>query len=275
MAKLAGEEQEHDQSWLDFSYATDISADGRRLLVDDFGGNFGETGGIVLRTAGEAPAVLLGTGTSLALSPDGQFVLALPLRAGSSDRLAIIPTGAGEHRELHHDSLPQVTTGAWFADGRRLAVVGGPDPQRCRVHVWAVDGGSPPRPISPEGLFESLAITPDGRWVAAVGPGRPVTLYASDGSGPQPLRGGTVDDQPLRWSADGRWLLVRSGRGTTARIERVEASTGRREPWKTLQPADPAGVFGVSGVTITPDGTHYAYTFASQLGNLYLAEGLK
>ena len=45
-----------------------------------------------------------------------------------------------------------------------------------------------------------------------------------------------------------------------ARIERVEVATGRRQLWKELRPADPAGVFGITSVVVTPDGTSYAYT---------------
>jgi len=60
-----------------------------------------------------------------------------------------------------------------------------------------------------------------------------------------------------------------------ARIERVEIATGRRLPWKELRPVDPAGVFGINSVVVTPDGGSYAYTFASSIGSLYLAEGIK
>jgi hypothetical protein len=60
-----------------------------------------------------------------------------------------------------------------------------------------------------------------------------------------------------------------------ARIERLEIATGRRQPWKELRPADPAGVFGITSVVVTPDGMSYAYTFASSIGSLYLAEGVR
>lgn len=60
-----------------------------------------------------------------------------------------------------------------------------------------------------------------------------------------------------------------------AQIDRVDVATGRRQPWKVLRPQDPAGVFGITNVAVTPDGRSYAYTFASSIGALYLAEGLK
>ena len=57
--------------------------------------------------------------------------------------------------------------------------------------------------------------------------------------------------------------------------EGVPYATGRRQPWKELRPADPAGVFHISSVVVTPDGRSYAYTFASSIGSLYLAEGIR
>jgi len=36
-----------------------------------------------------------------------------------------------------------------------------------------------------------------------------------------------------------------------------------------------AGVFAISSVVVTPDGKSYAYTFASSIGSLYLAEGIR
>jgi hypothetical protein len=58
-------------------------------------------------------------------------------------------------------------------------------------------------------------------------------------------------------------------------IDRIEVASGNRQPWKVLKPADPAGVYGISGVQVTPDGRGYAYSVRSSIGSLYLAEGLK
>jgi hypothetical protein len=58
-------------------------------------------------------------------------------------------------------------------------------------------------------------------------------------------------------------------------IDRIEIATGRREVWKELMPADPTGVLGIGRAFVTPDGESYAYHFASSVGRLYLAEGLR
>jgi protein kinase-like protein len=102
-----------------------------------------------------SPAVFLGEYRGLALSPDGRFVLALPAGEDYSDRLLVVPTGAGERRELRHASLQSCEAAAWFPDGRRIAVVSreGRDrdrtPRRRRLFVWDVDMSAPPRALSP------------------------------------------------------------------------------------------------------------------------------
>jgi len=43
-----------------------------------------------------------------------------------------------------------------------------------------------------------------------------------------------------------------------------------------LTPEDLAGVLhGIGAISVSPDGCSYAYTFARDLSELYLADGLK
>jgi hypothetical protein len=254
----------------------DLSEDGRLVLLADWGGELGVAGGgIGVRTTDGGPIIDLGRGLPLALSADGRHVLALPSQMSSSgDRLLVVPVGAGERRELRHGSLSRIFQGTWFRDGRRLAVVGGQERQKVRLYIWEAENGAAPQPISDEGAFGRPFVSRDGSWVTATREGLPPAIYPTGGGTPRVLPGGQADDQPLRWSADGKWLFVRRGLGTTrgAIIERLEVSTGRRSRWKELRSTEGAGI---REVVITPDGRSYAYTFGSELGTLYLVEGLK
>jgi hypothetical protein len=55
----------------------------------------------------------------------------------------------------------------------------------------------------------------------------------------------------------------------------VTLATGAREPWKQFSPTDPAGVYKIAPICITPDGTAYAYDALRMLGDLYVADGLR
>jgi hypothetical protein len=89
----------------------------------------------------------------------------------------------------------------------------------------------------------------------------------------RPLPGSVQGDAPIRWSADGA-VFVRHGH-VPLDVIRVDAATGRRTLWKTLAPADLAGVEEINTIALTPDGTTYAYGSSRTLSDLYIAEGLK
>ena len=58
------------------------------------------------------------------------------------------------------------------------------------------------------------------------------------------------------------------------RVNRLELATGHQELWRTLMPADAAGVSNLSPYP-TPSGEAYAYNYVRSLSDLYLVEGLK
>jgi hypothetical protein len=90
-----GETKEQDLSWLDASEVDDVSYDGKRLLITEFGegGGVGR-GSVYVRGVDGSAAVRLGEGQGFAFSPDG--TRALSLRHTSPPELVLWPTGAGE-----------------------------------------------------------------------------------------------------------------------------------------------------------------------------------
>src|SRR5438132_7463401 len=77
---------ERELSWLDYSYPADLSADGKTLLFDEEGGggalDYSKSGGLTyavyLRKTDGSPAVLLGEGGAVALSPNGKWAIVQP-----------------------------------------------------------------------------------------------------------------------------------------------------------------------------------------------------
>ena len=66
-----GESQERDLSWHDWSRPVDLTPDGTTLLFDETGEGGGAGYAVYVRKTDDAPAVRLGDGHALALSPDG------------------------------------------------------------------------------------------------------------------------------------------------------------------------------------------------------------
>ncbi len=115
----------------------------------------------------------------------------------------------------------------------------------------------------------------DGKSVAAIGPDHKGALYPVDGGSPRAIAGIAEGEFPLRFSPDNRALYVWKRGDVPARVARVDVETGRREPWKDLLPADPAGVERISNVLVSPDAKSYAYCYARLLSDLFVVEGLK
>jgi Tol biopolymer transport system component len=272
MAQVPGATRERDLSWLDFSASQDLSRDGRLVLIGDTGGRGVEKGSIYLRRTDGSPAVLLGDGWPLALSPDGSYALATP-EIHRDDSLLLVPTGAGEKRQLRDPAVPRIFDSVFCPDGRAIVVLGGPTKERARLYAWSLEGGSP-RPLSPEGSYDGLAVSPDGRWVATGGDH--LLVHPLSGGEARVVPGEGAGDV-RQWSADGRSLFVRRRSPDTlpVLVDLVDVSTGARRPWRELWPPERTGVWEMGGVRPTPDGASYIYNYSSALGSLYLAEGLR
>jgi serine/threonine protein kinase len=266
-----GETKERDLSWLDQGSLSDLSPDGKTILIDYIGEGAGTNGSSYLRKTDGSPAVNLGEGGGPRVSPDGKWALAVRF---TPPQLVLLPTGAGEARVLERGPIEQYAWGPiWVPDGKRVAFLGREPGHDWRCYVQSIDGGDP-RPITPEGTREGLLISPDGRSLIASDAQGQQSFYPVDGGAPQPIpyleSGGAIG-----WSADGRSLYVARVNEMPIRVYRFDPSNGHKELLKEVMPADPAGIFGYNYVFLTPDGKGYAYSVSRMLTDLYVVEGLK
>ncbi len=272
VGKLAGDAEEHDLSWLDYSSIADISQDGRAILFTESGEGTEGTPRSYLRKAGETVPIRLGDGTAIALSPDGKWAMAVS--AGSANDLVVYPTGPGESRSIAIPGVSEVLWAGWFPNGSDLLVLARSAGHDTRFYKMAMTGG-PPRPFGPEGVYvRSNTISPDGKWVAAWKNGATL-LVPTDGGEPKPLPGTGDGGLPVRWASDGASLFMKEGSQPPVSVFLFNLKTGKREPWRRFAPADGAGILGMGRMVIAPDGSAYAYTYFRLLSDLYLIEGVK
>jgi len=265
--RASGESEERELSWLEGSAAVDLSPDGSRLLFGEMMEGGGVSGRIYLRHTDGSPAVHLGDGFPLGLSPDGAWAA---VRLYGRPGLTFLPTGAGEVRTVPTGDN-SVYLAQWFPDGRRLLVGGRIGTREGRLYVFDPDHDGF-RPVTPE-MTGIGAVSPDGKWIATIGDDGHF-LYPVDGGERRPLPGLELDEWPIRWSADGASLYVRREGNLPLPVLKVDVRTGRKEVWKELLPPDRAGVVWMDPL-VTPDGRGYVYTYHRHLTDLYLAEGLR
>jgi hypothetical protein len=111
-----GGSRERDLSWFDWSDVVDLSADGRTLLFREAGEGGNSTfHAVYTRKTDGSPAVRIGEGVALRLSPDGRWAIAT---FDIPPRLTLLPTGTGSARALERGPIEQyLWGGGWFPDG--------------------------------------------------------------------------------------------------------------------------------------------------------------
>jgi serine/threonine protein kinase len=105
----------------------------------------------------------------------------------------------------------------------------------ARLWQQAVEGGDP-RPLTDEGVIGTPSL--DGKWAVVASPDGYHLVDIEGRPPPATLRGVLPDDGTLRFSRDGRHLIVRARGSHPARLFRVEFSTGRREAFAEVGPRE-------------------------------------
>ncbi len=272
--------KQHDLSWLDYSYPADLSGDGKTLLFDEEGGggslDYSKSGGlsyaVYIRKTDGSPAVLLGEGGAVALSPDGKSVIAQT--QDSPSQLRLLTTGAGEAKDLTKDTMNH-SWSKWFPDGKRILFSGNEPGKGVKLYVWDVASGKS-EAITPEGVNgTAFVISPDSQSVAAIGPDQKGYLYPVAGGDSRVLAGLNPGEQPITFSSDGSSIYIYQPGELPASVYRLDIHTGQRTLWKQLMPSDPAGVETIGPILMTPDAKTCVFGYHRMLADLYLVEGLK
>jgi hypothetical protein len=175
-----------------------------------------------------------------------------------------------------------LTVSEWVGarDGSRVVLLAHEGKEPDHLYLQEFPGGTL-RPFGPHAVAGLGLFSPDGRAVLArpAGDGAAHGVYPIDGTSPRPLPGLLAGDEPRRFSADGRSLFVSTAFGRfPVAVTRIDLASGRREAVLSLAPPERAGVIlspAAFGMTLTGDGSHYAYMYVRWMSDLYLVEGLK
>lgn len=267
-----GEPQERNLSWFDWSWLSDISDDGRFVLLTEQADAVRGRNTMYVRGTDGSPAVHIGEGHGRGrpFSRDGKWIVAAETPKG----LEMLPVGAGSARLIPTPPLDKVIACQLFPDNQRVLVLGNESGQPSHLYELMTDGSRPARPISSAVAAWPIHLSNDARTAAAMGSEDRILLFPISGGDPRAVASCAPGDIPIGWTTDDRALWVyRRGR-VSATIERAEIEGNGRKAWHTIHPADPAGILDIHPVHITSDGQIYAYGFRRFLSDLYVVTGL-
>ncbi len=271
VARSPESREDVELGWLDYSFLSDMSADGRRILFAEQGAGGGPGYAVYSRNTDGSPAVRLGKGDAHSLSADGRWALAHDL---TTHTLQLLPTGAGQPRSIANHGMVAYPWSGFLPGDKGIVFIGTDKAGGSRMYIQDLDGGMP-RPVTPEGVTEAQnTVSPDGKWLAArddVG----TRLYPIAGGAPREIPGIDPADQPVRWNADGSSLYVFTRLGPRLQVLSIDIATGTRTPMLDLSVKDPVGAGNIQGIFLSADGKSYAYWYTRVLQNLYVIKNVR
>ena len=268
-----GAKDEKELGWLGWAHLDDLSRDGKKILFEEQADGGGPNYTVVLRDMDGTPPIRIGEGIGQAISPDGKWVVTQPAKKGP---LFLVPTGAGETRQLTHDNV-SYRSAKYFPDGKRLLASGIEPGHGVRDYVIDAKSGDS-KPLTPEGI-SGTRISPDGQSVIMVGPDGNEGIWSMNGGGLRPIAGLDSKYYISSWGPDGSFVYVSPmGQNESifgAKVYKLSLSTGKLEYWKTFGANLPAGTVAVSAPRFSDKGDAYAYVHVQVLSQVYVAKGLK
>jgi len=275
VARRVGVEPVRDLSWLSYSFATDVSQDGRLALLECAGDSCGSTYTVFVRSIDGSPAIRLGEGSARAFSPDGRFAAALLFGGDSPPALVLYPVGAGQPRSVAVGQHVVEEVG-WRPDGRALVVLASEPGRGKRGYVVDLADGSW-TPFTPEGVTcgRRIPVTRDGRSAAMFDRDGRLALFPLDGGEAREVAGAKPGDQPVRFGNDGRTLYL-ARLEVPFRVFALDLASGRRELWAEIPSPDPAGLQAAfPGAVVSADGRTVVGTYTRRLNKLYVVSGAR
>ena len=266
---MAGESGSPDEnlSWLNWSLASDISADGSEVLFSESSTGTGGTSAAFLRKLDGGPAVRLGDGLPSALSPDGRWVATFDLKEPAN--IVLLPTGVGNSQQLTSNGW-DYGRAKWRRDGKSL-IVPAREPNH-KTRIYSIDISTKAmNALLPEGIGGGWP-SPDGHFLLGV-QDRVLKIFTEAGQEVRTLGKLEIADNIDKWSEDGKSILLWSG-DRRLRLERMDAVTGKRYPFGEINPPDMTGVVNIVRPRSTPDGKAHVYSEYRLLTDLFVATGL-
>ena len=165
----------------------------------------------------------------------------------------------------------------WFPDGKRiLCEISNPTGRFRLIAIELASGVATEIPVPaevPADFSGAGPLSPDGAFLAGVSNSGDILIL--------PLAGGAYrriaapGAYPAGWGLDGRHLFIQRTGEVPSKVQKLDLSTGQREPWRELTLQDLAGIARIWPVRVAADGRSWAYGYVRVLSNLYVVEGLK
>lgn len=265
-----GSKEERELGWLGWSTDMHISSDGKKVLFNEEADGGGPNYTVFLRDTDGSPPVRIGEGVGLAISPDNKWVITEPAKGGP---LSLVPTGAGEARQVTHDNIAY-SEAEFLPEGNRLVATGVEPGHGVRDYLIDLKSGES-KVITPEGTTGTL-VSPDGTKIIVRGPDGRLGVWLLGRNALQTIPGLDPTYAVTSWLPDSTSVYANLSYfgQKTAKVYKVNTISGKADFWKEFGTGLSGGVSGVVAPVFSRDGSAYAYVYVRLLSQAYVARGL-
>jgi len=269
-ARGPGTNAEEDRSWLDGTNLSDISMDGKQLLLAECAAAGGPICTTYMRGMDGSPAVRIDAGYGERLSPDGRWAT---VWMADGSRVKVVPLGAGDALDFPNPDLVESRPAVWLPDstGFVFAGVSRRDLQN-RFYLQRLRGSRDELNIE---AANNYVLSPDGAslLVKRIPGGGEIVDWRSRVK--RPVSGLAGSDMVIAWTSEGVFV-TRDNHAVPRVVDILDPATGRRLPWRVLAPpGGTAGVIPYSFDVIVRNRDTYAYAFNQTFSDIELITGLR
>jgi eukaryotic-like serine/threonine-protein kinase len=257
--------------WFNGSGLGDITPDGKAIALSEWGGPAGPLYLVAYRKLDGSAPTQLGEGSTPKFSPD-ELTVAAPLLS-MPPKVVLHPTGIGQSRRIAVGDLVQLTSVAWFPDGKHLLLHGAGEGQPLHTYELDLESGK----VQPVGTsdFVGVAVASDGKRIAGRNGSRAAEVFDLATEKTQAIPGIDPQDSIDKWTEDGQALLVTVSTPLEGEVYRVDVATGKRSLLQKVELAEKAGSVVPLNICYAEKSKTYAYSGRRILCSLYLVDGLE
>jgi len=260
---------QRDISWLDWSRAVAMSADGKSILFDESGSGGGADYVVFIEHAGSDTPKRIGEGRAMDLSSDGRWALAQD--AHDETKLMLISADGATHQPVQGDGIEY--RWAKFLPGARDILFSGAYPnQSPHLYEQRLPDG-PVALVSKEPAPDSVVLSSDGRRAVAPEDDGHIALIDLTRHRKRivPL---ARPVHPIAFSGNDE-VLTSNVHARTIAFELLNLNSGRLKPYARIEMPDSTGIVENLPVYVSGDLRSYVYSRLQSLSSLFVVSGWK
>ena len=256
-----------DISWLDWSRAVALSADGNTLLFDESGEGGGPLYTVYLHHRKEGTTERIGNGRGMDLSADGKWILTGTHTASS--HLNLVSVGSSQTKMLCAPGLIYQNA-RFLPNSRSIIVQANAEGKPVEMYLQDIDSGQMQKIANGAGMYHTVP-SPDGKRLAGyVASSSIQILDLSTGAKKLiPLPQAAV---PVAW-INLRDLIVEPIRGTATMLHKLDVVTDQVQPMERIPDASNASRTEPLEVVLSGDLKTFAYSHMETSTGLFAVDG--